>query len=254
MVETVALVARAKREVLLRVHRRRLRPEDLEDCFSQATLELIAAARRGGAFAGRAHIANVLEQRFLSRVRDRRRAISGRSPIQTAMEYALPLGAGIDSPELQDGTPDPERLTLLRAELGAVVASAPELSDDQRLVLACQVGLQMGCEQFCELFSWTPEKYRKVAQRARAKLRRLVAEGPSVPVTATVSERAGRDRPMTDHPPHIGPSLGPPAVDPMHDGTARSVRAKAAGAWGSPRSGCRPSAEARGASEVQRAR
>lgn len=52
MVETVALVARAKREVLLRVHRRRLRPEDLEDCFSQATLELIAAARRGGAFAG----------------------------------------------------------------------------------------------------------------------------------------------------------------------------------------------------------
>jgi hypothetical protein len=46
----VALVARAKRELLLGVHRHRLRREDLEDCFSQATFELIASARRG-AFA-----------------------------------------------------------------------------------------------------------------------------------------------------------------------------------------------------------
>jgi hypothetical protein len=43
----VAHVARAKRELLLRVHRHRLRREDLEDCFSQATLELLANARRG---------------------------------------------------------------------------------------------------------------------------------------------------------------------------------------------------------------
>jgi hypothetical protein len=49
--EPVALVASAKREVLLRVHRHRLRPEDLEDCYGQATLELIVLARRGRAFA-----------------------------------------------------------------------------------------------------------------------------------------------------------------------------------------------------------
>ena len=44
-------MACAKRELLLRVHRHRLRREDLEDCYSQASLELIAHARDGGAFA-----------------------------------------------------------------------------------------------------------------------------------------------------------------------------------------------------------
>ena len=84
-------MARAKRELLLRVHRHRLRREDLEDCYSQATLELVAHARRGGRFASRLHLANVLEQRFLSRIRDRRRALSGRSPMQAALEAAMSL-------------------------------------------------------------------------------------------------------------------------------------------------------------------
>ena len=39
---------RPRRELLLRVHRHRLRKEDLEDCYSQATLELLAQARAGG--------------------------------------------------------------------------------------------------------------------------------------------------------------------------------------------------------------
>jgi hypothetical protein len=47
----VALVASARRGLLLRVHRHRLRPEDLEDCHSQATLELIAHVKAGGSFA-----------------------------------------------------------------------------------------------------------------------------------------------------------------------------------------------------------
>jgi hypothetical protein len=42
--EAVARVSAAKRDVLLRVHRHRLGFEDLEDCFSQATLELVARA------------------------------------------------------------------------------------------------------------------------------------------------------------------------------------------------------------------
>jgi hypothetical protein len=45
-------VASAKRGLLLRVHRHRLRHEDLEDCYSQATLELIAHVRAGRSFAG----------------------------------------------------------------------------------------------------------------------------------------------------------------------------------------------------------
>jgi hypothetical protein len=223
--ETVALVARAKREVLLRVHGHRLRREDLEDCFSQATLELVAAARRGAVFASRAHVANALEQKLLSRIQDRRRAVSGRSRIQAAMEYAVPLGSEADGAELCDRNPGPERLAMLRHELAQIVAAAPALSDDQ----------------FCRVFGWSPEKYRKVAQRARAKLRLLISEEGAVPPAPEWSESACRDRPMRDHPPHIGPSLGPPAVGFLHDGTARPIRQKAAGTWGSPRSGCRPS-------------
>lgn len=49
--EEVAIVARAKRDLVLRANHFRLRREDLEDCYSQATLELVAHVRNGGAFA-----------------------------------------------------------------------------------------------------------------------------------------------------------------------------------------------------------
>lgn len=49
--EAIAAVAAAKRDVLLRVHRHRLRREDLEDAYSQASLELVVLARRGRVFA-----------------------------------------------------------------------------------------------------------------------------------------------------------------------------------------------------------
>jgi hypothetical protein len=58
-------VAQAKREILLRVHRRRLRREDLEDAYSQATLELIVLARRGRVFESRKHVANALAQDYV---------------------------------------------------------------------------------------------------------------------------------------------------------------------------------------------
>jgi hypothetical protein len=53
---------------------------------------------------------------------------------------------------------------------------AAELTADQRLVLACQVALGMGCGEFCERFGWSHAKFRKVAMRARARLRVLVAD------------------------------------------------------------------------------
>jgi hypothetical protein len=87
--ELVAHVSALKRDVLLRVHRHRLGFEDLEDCYSQATLELVSRARtRARAFQGEAHVANALEQRFLSRIADRRRALSGRSPIAAVTQAA----------------------------------------------------------------------------------------------------------------------------------------------------------------------
>lgn len=188
MAEEVALVAAAKRELLLRVHRHRLRREDLEDCYSQATVELLGLARRGARFAGSRHIANALEQRFISRVRDRRRAISGRSPMQAALEAATPLGVGPEPRfEVRDMRADPERLTMLRHDLTRLRALALQLSEDQRLVLACQVGLDMGCDEFCRRFGWSAEKYRKVAQRARARLRALMDDDGCVPSATRTS-------------------------------------------------------------------
>jgi DNA-directed RNA polymerase specialized sigma24 family protein len=175
--EEVALVASAKRELLLRVHRHRLRREDLEDCYSQATVELIASARMGSRFSSRLHLANVLEQRFLSRVQDRRRALAGRSPMQAALETSVPLGSTEDTEiEIVDRRADPVQLTILRQELRDVQALARQLTSDQQLALVCEIGLQMERGDICRRFGWSEEKYRKVAQRARARLRRLMAE------------------------------------------------------------------------------
>ena len=183
-------MARAKRELLLRVHRHRLRKEDLEDCLSQATVELLAQARQGKRFASAAHVANALEQRFLSRVQDRRRALSGRSPIQAALETALTL----DCPASQqvaviDVRCEPEELAILRQELVHLTALMRQLTADQRLVLASQV-FQIECRDFCRHNGWSAEKYRKVAQRARARLRTLMErEELVVPPGAPVSEQ-----------------------------------------------------------------
>jgi DNA-directed RNA polymerase specialized sigma24 family protein len=179
--EEVAQIALARRELMLGVHRFRLRREDLEDCYSQATIELVVAAREGKSFAGRLHVAHAIEQRFLSRIHDRRRALSGRSPIQAALEDAVALDGAETAIEIEDRRSEPERTAILRHELEHLRASALQLSADQRLVLACQVALDMGCEEFCRIHSWTPEKYRKVAQRARARLRELMAAQQPVP-------------------------------------------------------------------------
>ena len=183
-------MAHAKRELLLRVHRHRLRREDLEDAYSQATVELIAQARRGRRLSSRQHLANTLEQRFLSRIHDRRRALSGRSPMQAALEAAMPLDC-IEREQLDvvDLRAELETLVILREDLRRVGALAYALSSDQRLVLASQLSLQVGAGEFCRIHRWTPEKYRKVAQRARARLKRLMAiEDPHVPPAGRMSE------------------------------------------------------------------
>jgi DNA-directed RNA polymerase specialized sigma24 family protein len=187
--EEVAQVALARRELMLGVHRFRLRREDLEDCYSQATLELLLAAREGKHFASRAHIANSIELRFLSRVRDRRRALSGRSPMQAAMEGAIPLDDEQLAIEIEDRRSEPERIAILRQELERLRASAAQLTADQRLVLACQISLGMRCEEFCRIHRWTPEKYRKVAQRARARLKRLMELEEPVPTSPRASDQ-----------------------------------------------------------------
>jgi DNA-directed RNA polymerase specialized sigma24 family protein len=193
--DEVAEVACARRELLLRAHRFRLRREDLEDCYSQATLELVAVAQRGRKFASRGHVANAIELRFLSRVRDRRRALSGRSPVQAALERASPLDpalvCGIDV--VDDGA-SVEHLVLVREELRELERLARELTADQRLALASQVA-GVGCREFCSATGWSDEKYRKVCQRARLRLRELTNR-PGTSVSAcrpSVGEEAACD-------------------------------------------------------------
>ncbi len=85
--EEVALVAHAARGLLLSMNRRRLSREDLEDCYSQATVELVAQARGGELRCSAAsHLRNTLELRFASRIVDRRRALGGRSPAQATLD------------------------------------------------------------------------------------------------------------------------------------------------------------------------
>ena len=174
--EAVARIAAARRGRLLRVHRRRLRWEDLEDCYSQATLELVARSRRTP-FVSHQHILNSLEQKFLSRIEDRRRAIGGRSAIETAIARAVP----VDSPdhaagELEDRGAAVEHQVIARIELRRLREVIADLSRDQQLVLASQVYVDMGASEFCTRHGWSVEKYRKVAQRARGKLRVLIDE------------------------------------------------------------------------------
>jgi len=175
-------VAHAARGLLLSVYRPWLRRDDLEDCYSQATLELVAQARRGELrYSSRAHLRSLFELRFVSRVRDRRRALHGRSPAQAMLDGALSLGGpGRSEVEIADPRADIERRTLLRHELRTLERAAHRLSPDQRLVLACQIGLQMSAGEFCRRFGWSQEKHRKVAQRARARLRQLTCEHAAV--------------------------------------------------------------------------
>jgi DNA-directed RNA polymerase specialized sigma24 family protein len=182
-------VARTRRDLLLRAHRFRLRREDLEDCYSQATLELVAHARRGGRFASRQHLANVIEQRFVSRIHDFRRAVSGRSPMQAALETAMSFDADERGRiDVVDRRAEVESVVLLRHELRRIEALAGELSEDQRLVLAAQIA-QVSCAEFLEFYGWSAEKYRKVAQRGRTRLRELMArEEGAVPLAAQSSE------------------------------------------------------------------
>lgn len=175
-VEEMALVAQARRELLLRAHRHQLRKEDLEDCYSQATLELLARARTVGTFSTRAHMANALEQRFVSRINDRRRALCGRSPAQAALDGALPLGGCSEGDiDVADIRAEIDKLVMLRMDLRSLGRVIHSLTPDQRLVLTSRIDSGMDCAQFCSRFGWSKEKYRKVAQRARARLRELLA-------------------------------------------------------------------------------
>jgi hypothetical protein len=199
--DELAIVARAKRDLLLTVNSHRLRREDLEDCYSQATVELVAHVRKGGQFADRSHLSHALELRFNSRVRDRRRALAGRSPMQAALETASTLGAAGDGEvEIADGYAEVEKLVMLRDDLRGIGRVVGQLTADQRQVLGSQLSGESR-DAFLRRAGWSTEKYRKVAQRARARLKGLMClDQPSVPPAPRSSEK--KPGPAYDYSPH----------------------------------------------------
>ena len=94
--------------------------------------------------------------------------------MQAALEASVPLSTtGDEGPGIVDARADLEKLVMLRHDLRCIARIAGELSADQRLILACQL-LPLGPAETCMRLGWSSEKYRKVAQRARARLRVLV--------------------------------------------------------------------------------
>jgi DNA-directed RNA polymerase specialized sigma24 family protein len=96
--------------------------------------------------------------------------------MQAALEGSVPLAAfPLDGDvDVADSRMQVERLVILREELASIAGLAASLSADQRLVLASQLSLQMRPGDFCRRYGWSPDKYRKVSQRGRARLRRLL--------------------------------------------------------------------------------
>jgi len=102
------------------------------------------------------------------------------------MQAALATALSLEGPDgheaaVADPRASPEALVLVRHDLRLLAHSARALSPDQRLVLAHQLA-NTSCRAFCQQFGWSPEKYRKVAQRGRARLKRLAStDDPHVP-------------------------------------------------------------------------
>lgn len=93
------------------------------------------------------------------------------------MASALPLAGCEDGGiAILDRSADVERLALLRHDLRLITQIARRLSPDQRLVLASQISCEMNRGEFCRKHGWSTEKYRKVAQRARARLAWLLGQ------------------------------------------------------------------------------
>lgn len=136
-----------------------------------------------------------------------------------------------------DPAGDVDRRAAGRDEVRRMRELAAELTADQRLVLACQVALGMGCGEFCERFGWSHAKFRKVAMRARARLR--VGVGALLPVPPTVDPEVAHRFGI------LGRGLG--RLLPFWD-TGESAAAVKAGAAGAAAAGGTGAAAAGGGS------
>jgi hypothetical protein len=142
------------------------------------------------------------------------------------MAWAVPLPPCEDGASvcrlLVDRRADVARTALLREELARIVRFSRELTRDQRLLLSSQVGAEQTPAAFCAQHGWSLEKYRKVGQRARARLSALLA-GDSADGTGPVDGRtdSAEGAGSADAP---GPTEGARRSVREQAGTARAAR------------------------------
>lgn len=114
--------------------------------------------------------------------------------MQAALEKALVLGqAGHGEVDPVDSRLDVEELVMLRFGLDRLPEIASRLTHEQRLVIACQVGLQMDHAEFCKRFGWSMARYRTEAKQARKRLRACLEAEAAWPWVATELAAEGRD-------------------------------------------------------------
>ena len=165
--ELIAREALALRTTLIAVHRSAAGREDLEDLYSQTILELLTRAERDPTLTKRDHIRNALRQKFDSRILDHQRAIAGRSPAASARVRTRPLELAMERPA---DDRDAAHEVIARETLLELASAIRELTRDQQLVLASQLNGETP-RDCCARTGWTMAKYRKLVQRARARLR-----------------------------------------------------------------------------------
>jgi DNA-directed RNA polymerase specialized sigma24 family protein len=165
--DLIAHEALALRTTLIRAYRSSASREDLEDLYSQAVLELLARAERDPTLTSPDHIRHALRQKFESRILDHHRAVAGRSPATHARARTRPLDDTLDQ---HAGDRDGLDQLIARETLRELAAAIRELTPDQQLVLASQLNGETP-RDCCGHTGWTIDKYRKTAQRARARLR-----------------------------------------------------------------------------------
>lgn len=123
--------------------------------------------------------------------------------MHAALEQAFRLThVGDDGVQVVDARPSVEAIVLARDELRSIELAAQTLTADQRSVIGSQVAGER-CEACCARLGWSREKYRKVAQRGRARLRQAAESRKGhvgVPNSGHSSEEAAG--PTYGHFPH----------------------------------------------------
>jgi hypothetical protein len=172
---------RAKRDILMRVHHWWLSRPDIEECMCQAELELFASVKRGHVLRSFQHACNSLEQKFVSRIADQRRAIGGRSATKRALNCAYSLSQHYDK-DIEEGGWEPSDAKLdvfetvsNKLDLQAILDEIQICREDFQKVFHYELFGSGSRADYAASQGWGMETFRKIDQRGRQRLRAAIA-------------------------------------------------------------------------------